>query len=221
MSGARFSPLALCVLRTLTPVRPPWVLCGRSALWRLSPDRCTVTDLDLAWHSLSQLGSLSREVCGRLAEAGLEVTTIQNSFSSLRLIIVESGRICALKLVAEPGPPLETPGRVVLEDLSIEVESPHDVFVDRFCALLDRPDLRDLEDVMRLIMSGEANLERALADAPRKLRGFSPLQLAWNLQSFRIPEVDLDSRDIALLKGFQRRLVLQILASCFPNSLVS
>lgn len=221
MSGARFSPLALRVLRTLTAVRPVWVLCGRSALWTLSSDQDPVTELNLAWHDLPQLGSLSGEVYGRLIEAGMEVTTIRSDFASLRLVVTESGQTCALQLVAEPGLTLETPRRAILEGLHLEIESLHDVFVDRLCDLLEGPDLRDLEDVRRLVTRGGASLERALADAPRKRRGFSPLQLAWNLQRFQIPEVRLDSKDMELLKDFQLRLVRWILASCFPSSIVS
>ncbi len=221
MSGARFSPLALRVLRSLATVRPVWVLGGRSTLWKLFPERDPITDLDLVWHGLGQLDSLLQEVCGRLAEAGLEITTIQRDFAARSLVVAEGQRSCVLKLRAEPKPPLEPPERVALEGVFIEVESPHDVLVDGLCALLDRPDLRDLADVGRLVRSGRANLKRALADAPRKLQGFSPLQLAWGLHIFQVPELRLEGEDIESLRDLRSRLVQQILTSCYPVSLAS
>jgi hypothetical protein len=221
LSGARFSPLALRVLCSLTTVRPPWVLCGRSALGKHFPEPDPITDLDLVWHGLGQLDSLLQEVCGRLAEAGLEITTIQRDFAARSLVVAEGQRRCVLKLRAEPKPSLEPPERMVLEGVSIEVESPHDVLVDCLCALLDRPDLRDVSDVGRLVRSGRANLKRALADAPRKLEGFSPLQLAWGLHTFQVPELGLDGEDIESLRDLRSRLVQQILTNCYPVSLAS
>jgi hypothetical protein len=208
-------------LRAVIPVQPPWLLAGRSALWKLPPDRVPVTDLDLAWHGVVQLGSLSREVRGRLTAAGLEVTTIQSGSSVLRLLVAAGPLTCTLTLAAEPEPPLACPWRATLKGLSFEVESPHQIFVDRLCALLDRPDPRDLADVQRLMKSGEVHLEKALVDSPRKLRGFSPLWLAWILRNFRIAEPGFDAGEAERLTSFKERLVLQIVTSCFPDPVVS
>ena len=221
MSGAKLSPLALRVLGALAPMEPKWALSGRSALFRLSPDRQVSNELDLSWHGLFQLGSLPQEIRGRLMASGFEVTTIRNEFSLLHLAITEGGQTCILKLAVDPDPPLEPPGQMVVGKLVIAVESTREIFAARLCALLERPDLRDLEDVRALVKHDGAALGRALADAPRKLRGFSPLRLAWALSNFRIPRLDLEPESLSAVEDFQQRLILQILASCYPSPLVS
>jgi hypothetical protein len=59
--------------------------------------------------------------------------------------------------------------------------------------LLGRSEVRDLVDVEALVRSGE-DLSSAVADAPRRDSGFSPLTLAWVLR-------DWDVRKIALSAG--------------------
>jgi hypothetical protein len=216
LSAARLSPLALRILRLLTTIRPPWRLAGRSALWSLQPQ--PLTDLDLAWYERTRPGSLSQEVQNRLLEADLEVTRIHGDDSSLCLRVTENGQTCRLRLIAEPGPPLRPSWRAFVEGLSIEIESPHEVFVDKLCLLLDRLDLQDLEDVCRLMKSG-AELGRALAEAPRKLQDFSPLLLAENLGYLHVARLGLAIHpDRAKeLESFKQRLISGILMSCFSN----
>ena len=221
MSGAKLTPLARRVLCALAPIQPAWALSGRSALFKLSPARQSASELDLSWHGLSQLGSLSQEARGRLTEQGFEVTTIRSEFSFLHLVVAERRQTCTLKLTADPGPPLEPPGKIAVGKLVIAVESPREIFAARLCALLECPDLQDLEDVRALLKHDGAGLERALADAPHKLRGFSPLRLAWALYNFRIPHLELEAENLKLVKEFKKRLILQILSSCFPSPSVS
>jgi hypothetical protein len=199
-------------------VRPSWALAGRSALGVLYAQ--PVTDLDLAWHELPRLGPLSREVLHRLSEAGLAVTRLQDDDALLFLAVEENGETCRLRLTAERGPFLEPPRLAVVGELTIQVESPQEVFADRLCNLLDRPDLQDLEDVQKLIQNG-ACLEKALLDAPAKLAELSPLLLAWSLKRFKVSRLLLDSDRARTMKSFKHRLILEILDGCFPSALVS
>lgn len=220
MSGAKLSPLALRVLDAVLPIRPPWLLAGRTALWKLLPERGLLTNLDLVWHGTAQLGSLGQEVRCRLAEAHLEVTTIRSGASVLRLLVEGGLETCTLTLTAEPEPPLAPPSRAALEGLSFDVASSHQVLVDSLCALLEGPDPMGLSDVRTLMKNG-ASLEKALVDSPRKIRGFSPLDLAWSLQAFRIQSLGFKTEEAESLMRFKGQLVLQILAVCFPSPLVS
>jgi phosphoribosyl-dephospho-CoA transferase len=52
----------------------------------------------------------------------------------------------------------------------ILVETPHQLLVNKLCALLSRSELRDLVDVRVLIESG-LDLTRALADCPARMPG--------------------------------------------------
>ncbi len=66
------------------------------------------------------------------------------------------------------------------------MDTRHEVLVNKLCALLSRSEVRDLRDVEALLAAGE-DLTRALGDAPRKDGGFSPLTLAWILETFELP----------------------------------
>ena len=57
--GASLSPLQLRVLRALAPMRPPWTLIGGAALVGYHDAYRTTRDLDLVWHSVETLGTLS------------------------------------------------------------------------------------------------------------------------------------------------------------------
>lgn len=73
------------------------------------------------------------------------------------------------------------------------VDTAHAILTEKLCALLGRSELRDLVDVEALVRSGE-DLRAAIADAPRRDSGFSPLTLAWVLR-------DWDVRNLALAAG--------------------
>jgi len=66
----------------------------------------------------------------------------------------------------------------------IRVDTVHEILVNKLCALLSRSEIRDLEDVKALVGNG-ADLNKAIADAPRKDSGFSHLTLAWVLKGFQ------------------------------------
>ena len=63
------------------------------------------------------------------------------------------------------------------------VDTPHQILVNKLYALLNRSELRDIEDIEALL-DGGGDLTRALEDCPRQDAGFSPMTLSWSLRSF-------------------------------------
>ena len=90
-----------------------------------------------------------------------------------------------LDLISEPTDAIDTPETHSLGRAEILVDSPRAILAEKLCALLERSELRDLIDVKALLRSGE-NLDVAIADAPRRDSGFSPLTLAWLLEDFDV-----------------------------------
>jgi hypothetical protein len=161
-------------------MRPAWTLSGGGALVGLYLKHRETKDLDLFWHGKSALEDLPREARDRLRASGLEVSDLQTavSFHQLRVSLGDQSSI--VDLVADPSEVLESP-RVFDIGAPIQVDTPHEILVNKLCALLGRAELRDLIDVRDLLGMG-GNLEQALRDAPRKDGGFSSLTLAWVLK---------------------------------------
>ena len=90
---------------------------------------------------------------------------------------------CIVDLVAEPFSPIEAPVTAQVEDVSISVDSPHEILASKLATLLERSEIRDLADVKALVDAG-GDLEAGLRDAPKKDGGFSALTLAWVLKGY-------------------------------------
>lgn len=107
-----------------------------------------------------------------------------------------------------------------LGGVSIQIDTAHQILVNKLCALLSRSELRDLVDVRALLDAG-GDLSRALADCPMQDAGFSPLTLSWVLG--QLPIESLASRlgwpsDRAeALVRFRDQLVDRILAEAKPD----
>jgi hypothetical protein len=84
-------------------------------------------------------------------------------------------------LVADATAPIEAPLEHHFAGSAVMVDTPHEILVNKLCALLGRAELRDLQDVGALLDAG-GELERAVGDASRKDGGFSPVTLAWVLE---------------------------------------
>jgi Nucleotidyl transferase AbiEii toxin, Type IV TA system len=102
----------------------------------------------------------------------------------------------------------------------LTVDTPQEILVNKLCALLGRAEIRDLVDVQWLLRAG-TDLQKALADAPRKDAGFSPLTLAWVLRDLR-PKVlarvaDLGEADAEDLERFKEHLISVLLESGAPS----
>jgi len=220
MSGGRLTDLQWRILGVLAGVQPVWTLTGGGALVGIYLQHRTTKDLDLFWHGQAQLDELPREVRERLSNAGLEATVLQSGMTFFQLRVSDGTDVCVIDLVADPVPPIETPNRIPIQDSSIEVDTPQEILVNKLCALLGRAELRDLVDVQGLLASG-TDLKRALADAPRKDAGFSPLTLAWVLRDIR-PKVlgrlaGLDEEQAMSLETFKEHLIAELLEMGAPE----
>lgn len=114
---------------------------------------------------------------------------------------------------SEPGPVIENPVELPLEGHRVRVDTAHEILVDKLCALVQRSEVRDLFDVQQRIAHG-GDVRRALADAPRKDGGFSPLTLAWLLEQLAVEELGRaegwsDER-LRGLEDFRQQLLRQL-----------
>jgi hypothetical protein len=84
----------------------------------------------------------------------------------------------------------------------------------KLCALLERSEMRDLVDIEALLQRGES-LDRAIADAPRRDSGFSPLTLALVLRDLNIRDLAaaaaIDRDTAARLDAFRRSLIERLI----------
>lgn len=87
--------------------------------------------------------------------------------------------------MADRDAPVEPPAGLAPGGVSIEVDSRREILVNTLCALLGHLGPRDLVDLRDLLAAG-GELPRALRDAPRKDRGFSPPTLAWVLRDLPV-----------------------------------
>ncbi|MBM4059620.1 MAG: nucleotidyl transferase AbiEii/AbiGii toxin family protein [Planctomycetes bacterium] len=191
------SDLQARVLELLAGIEPPWTLTGGAALAGFHLAHRTTRDLDLFWHGRDAITDVWREVAARLRAAGLEVRELRSSPAFCSLQVVHGGETVVVDLVAEPVPCIEPPLAMPHRGVHILVDTAHEVLVNKLCALLHRSELRDLIDIAALVANG-GDLERALADAPRKDGGFSALTLGFCLQGWAL-------RDAARASGLAER----------------
>jgi len=208
------------VLSLLAGIDPPWTLTGGGALagFHLG-HRCT-RDLDLFWHGQSALETRGDEVLGRLRDSGLQVDLVQGSEAFQRLRVVDGEEVLIVDLVAEPVPTVEEPAEVQLASVSILVDTPHEILVNKMCALLQRSELRDLQDVQELLSRG-GDLARALGDCPIKDGGFSPLTLAWVLRGLPVETMGTvagwEPQEVEAMAGFRDELVRRVASAAAPE----
>jgi hypothetical protein len=220
MSGDKLSALQWRILEVLAGVEPPWTLTGGAALAGVHLKHRTTKDLDLFWHGRNQLGPLPVAIRDRLTAANLEVDVLQSSDTFFQLRVRSEEAVCVVDLVAESVAPIEAPVQVRVRDLSIAVDTPQEILVNKLCALLGRAEIRDLVDVRSLLRAG-ADLTKALGDAPRKDAGFSPLTLAWVLRDIRPTSLtavtDLSEAEAKELEAFKDQLISSLLEVSAPQ----
>lgn len=155
---------------------------------------------------------------GRLTSAQVEVLQPDPAFCRLR--VARGSDVVVVDLVADPVPTIADPAEHTLGDVRILVDPPHEILVTKLCALLSRSELRDLEDVRALLDAG-GDVVRALADAPRKDAGFSPVTLSWVLEQLPIAAMGRalarKADEIHGLEAFRQKLVGEILAAAKPD----
>jgi hypothetical protein len=133
----------------------------------------------------------------------------------------ESGAVI-VDLVADPTPIAEPPVAMSVGGTSILVETPHQLLVNKLCALLSRSELRDLVDVRELLQRS-GDLQRALEDCPRQDAGFSPLTFSWSVRGLRIDRLAAAlgwaAEEIAVIARFRDELVDRVVATARPDQL--
>jgi hypothetical protein len=214
------TPLQVRVLGLLASLEPRWTLTGGGALSGVHFGHRPTRDLDLFWHELGELGSISNNVVWALEREDLRTDRLEMSPTFARLRVSDGGESIVVDLVADRVPVIEQPIERDVAGTRILVDTPHEIFVNKLCTLLGRKELRDLRDVHELLRNG-GDLERALADAPRKDGGFSPLVLAWILRGWSIADmapVDaLTSEERQELERFRDELVERLTRAAAPG----
>ncbi len=216
----RLSALQVRVLRVLAGLRPRWTLTGGGALAGMYTKHRETRDLDLFWHAVRELGTLPKDVARLLQADGFVVESIQSAPAFHRIRVLKGEESVLVDLVADPVPALEEPQEFVLEGVPILVDTERELLVNKLCTLLERSELRDLQDVRTLLEAG-GDLERALAQAPKKDAGFSPLTLAWVLRGLPISSLGFGSawpgEEVSSLERFRDELVQKIARLARPE----
>jgi len=105
-------------------------------------------------------------------------------------------------------------------DVTIMVETPHQLLVNKLCALLSRSELRDLIDIRALVESG-ADLSRALHDCPGQDAGFSPMTFAWGANGLPLRRIATvqgwPEPEIEALERFRQDLVERVMTEARPT----
>lgn len=195
--STRLSELQARVLKLLAGIEPAWTLTGGAALAGFHLGHRTTRDLDLFWHGQTSIDAVRREVTSRLTAAGLLVDELRSSAGFASLRVRNAQDVVLVDLVAEPVAHIEAPSRIVHQGTTIQVDTPHEILVNKLCALLHRSEVRDLVDIAALVAQG-GDLDNALRDAPRKDGGFSGVTLGWTLSTWRVA-------DAARVAGFGDR----------------
>ena len=188
MSAGNLSFLQGRVLRLLCGFAPSWTLTGGAALVGFYTRHRTTRDIDLFLRGANSLGEARQVVVDGLRFSGLTVDAIQTAPAFARLRVSDGKETVVLDLVADPVPPVEPPVQVEWEGTHVQIDTPHEIFVDKLCALLGRAELRDLQDIQVLLEAGH-DLMRGLTDAPSRDGGFSPLTLAWVLRGLPVKDL--------------------------------
>ena len=125
-----------------------------------------------------------------------------------------------IDLVADPTPIAEVAQPMIIGDATILVETPHQLLINKLCALLSRSEVRDLIDIRALVES-EADLPRALNDRPGQDAGFSPMTFAWGAQSLPLRRIAATQKwpepEIEALERFRQGLVERVMAAVRPS----
>lgn len=212
----RLSPLQGLLLGLLARVEPRGVLTGGGALAGFHLEHRATRDLDFFWHDgRKELGDIVSRAESLLGDAGLEVRTIQRAPTFHRFQVSRGEESCVVDLVADSAEVLNAPVEIDIGGQSLLVDAPQEILVNKLTTLLSRSEIRDLVDVRALVEKG-FDLDRGLADAPRKDAGFSPLVLAWVLKSFPVELLaersGLPKAEAAELAAFRDGLIDRLLS---------
>jgi hypothetical protein len=209
LSTGKLTPLQERVLAAVAEI-PGWSLSGGASLAGFHLAHRTTRDLDLFVRDARELEQdMIRAFEHRLTAAGFAASRQTTTAHFVRWLISTPEESTVLDLVAEPVPALEAVETRSFAGVTIAVDSAHEILTNKLCALLSRTELRDLVDVQALLGRG-LSLSRALADAPKKDAGFSPLVLANVLATIDFAAANrraqLPAADLAALRQFTHDL---------------
>jgi Nucleotidyl transferase AbiEii toxin, Type IV TA system len=221
MALGKLSALQERVLIALAGMAPPWTLSGGGALAGFHTAHRDTRDLDLFWQGRSELGDAAAQVRERLERAGLAVAPLQTRSAFAQFDVTDAaGEHVALDLVADPVPLAEQPQLTSVGSVTFLIDGPHQILVNKLCAVLGRSEPRDVEDI-KVLLEGGGDLPRALRDCPQQDGGFSPLTLAWTLRSLPIERLATAlswSRERTdAVAHFKQALVEQLLEQSRPE----
>ncbi len=206
MSSHRLSRLQVQILKLAADIEPRWRLTGGGALCGFHLGHRLTADLDLFWAGQDALGPWADEVSRRLERAGLKLVRLQDFPGFRRLQVSTDHEDTVVDLVADPVPTIESPEPLALEGTEILVDTRHEILVNKLNTLLSRSEPRDLFDV-RALLALDADLAAACTHASLKDGGFSPLTLAWVLETLHMPAagpaLGLDDEAVAELARFR------------------
>lgn len=221
MSIGKLSPLQHRILVQLAGIEPPWTLTGGAALAGFHTHHRETRDLDLFFRPLPLLGPAVAVVREQLEHDGLKVAVLRTSPTFSQLEVSDDSGSVVVDLVADPTPIAEPPRATSLGTTTILVDTPHQLLVNKLCALLSRSELRDLVDVRELLGRG-GELQRALEDCPRQDAGFSPLTFGWSMRGLRIDQIATrlgwSRQAIDELERFRDELVERVVSASRPPS---
>jgi hypothetical protein len=205
------------VITALARALPTATLTGGAALAAFHTKQRATRDIDIFFHGVPKLDPIdvrtARDAVGEFAE---RVASLHSGASFTRFEADSGTERVVVDLVASPVPVVEHPERRDLLGVSVQVDSAREILVNKVVALLSRSELRDLVDVRALVASG-GSLTDAVAQAPQKDAGFSPLTLAWVLRGFPVEKLarleGAPESDVAALASFRDELVEFLLGS--------
>lgn len=201
----------------LAAAEPRWTLTGGGALAGLNLGHRTTRDLDLFWRGLTTLPDLA-PLLSVLGEAGVRVDVLRRTPGFVELRASSGEEVTVIDLVADPVPCIEPPALRAINGVEIQVDSQHEILVNKLNALLSRSELRDLIDLRALLEAG-GDLDRGLRDAALKDGGFSAVTLAWVLKQLPVLALARASGVPNLsnaLIDFRDRLVLTLARDARP-----
>ena len=176
--------------------------------------------LDLFWQARREHGNAPEAARARIERAGLDVAVVQTAEAFCRLEVRDGENSVVVDLVADSVPLAEAPQSMTVQGASFLVDTPHQILVNKLCALLSRSEVRDLVDVRALLDAG-GDLRRALLDAPMQDAGFSPLTLAWSMRGLPLRRLGaalkLSTDAVEELEQFRDALVDRVLAQAKPE----
>lgn len=219
MRAGRLTPLQERILVVLASLEPSWTLTGGGALVGFYTKHRVTRDLDLFFRAQTSLGQLVSAALGLLADAGFVATPLRTSKMFAQLDVRDGDESVVVDLVADPTPIAEQPRHELVGTTTILVETPHQLLVNKLCALLSRSEIRDLVDV-RVLLAHGGDLQRALTDCPRQDGGFSPLTFSWAVKNLPLEQLGratgLSQDEVTSLLAFRDELVERVVAAAHP-----